>query len=124
MKQEKDQSINLGKELLEKGLDQSQLNLPNILKNEQIESIAKDLSFHSVPDLLANIGYGKVSANQVIGRLRPKLGIEEPLPAGIVRKMVSRIKRKRSTHGIKLKVWRICWFVSQTAVTRYRVSMS
>jgi len=103
MKQEKDQSINLGKELLEKGLVQSQLNLPNILKNEQIESIAKDLSFHSVPDLLANIGFGKISANQVIGRLRPKLGIEEPPPTGIVSKMVSRIKRKQSTHGIKVE---------------------
>jgi len=103
MRQEKDQSINLGKELLEKALDQSQLNLPNILKNEQIEAVAKDLSFHSVPDLLANVGFGKVSANQVIGRLKPKLGIEEPLHTSIVSKMVSRIKRKRSTHGIKVK---------------------
>jgi GTP pyrophosphokinase len=103
MTQEKDQSINLGKELLEKGLAQSQVNLPNILKNEQIESIAKDLSFHSVPDLLANIGFGKISANQVIGRLRPKLGIEEPPSTGIVSKMVSRIKRKQSTHGIKVE---------------------
>jgi len=103
MKQENDQSINLGKELLEKGLNQAQLNIPNILKDEQIESIAKDLSFHSVSDLLANIGYGKISANQVIGRLRPKLGIEEPPPTGIVSKMVSRIMRKQSTHGIKVE---------------------
>jgi GTP diphosphokinase / guanosine-3',5'-bis(diphosphate) 3'-diphosphatase len=103
MKQEKDQSINLGKELLEKSLEQSQLNLTNILKNDEIEAVAQDLSFHSIPDMLANIGFGKVSAKQIIGRLKPKLGIEEPSYAGIVSKMVSRLKRKRSTHGIKIK---------------------
>ncbi|MGD9321522.1 MAG: bifunctional (p)ppGpp synthetase/guanosine-3',5'-bis(diphosphate) 3'-pyrophosphohydrolase [Desulfobacteraceae bacterium] len=101
--QERDESISLGKEILEKGLEQSHLRLPNILKSEQISSISKDFSFHSVEDLLANIGYGKLSANQVIGRLKPKLGIEEEKPTGLVGKMVSRIKRKKSTRGIKVK---------------------
>ena len=101
--QERDESIELGKEMLEKGLEQSHLSLTNILKSEQILSISKDLSFHSVEDLLANIGYGKVSANQVIGRLKPILGIEEEKPVGLVGKMVSRIKRKKSTRGIKVK---------------------
>jgi GTP pyrophosphokinase len=101
--QERDEGIELGKEMLEKGLEQSHLSLPNILKSEQILSISKELSFHSVEDLLANIGYGKISANQVIGRLKPKLGIEEEKPAGLVGKMVSRIKRKKSTRGIKVK---------------------
>jgi GTP pyrophosphokinase len=101
--QERDESIELGKEMLEKGLEQSHLSLPNILKSEQILSISKELSFHSVEDLIANIGYGKISANQVIGRLKPKLGIEEEKPAGLVGKMVSRIKRKKSTRGIKVK---------------------
>jgi GTP pyrophosphokinase len=101
--QERDESIGLGKQILEKGLEQSHLSLPNILKSEQISSISRDLSFHSVEDLLANIGYGKISANQVIGRLKPKLGIEEEKPTGLVGKMVSRIKRKKSTRGIKVK---------------------
>jgi GTP pyrophosphokinase len=101
--QERDESINLGKAILEKGLEQSHLSLPNILKSEQISRVSKDLSFHSVVDLLANIGYGKLSANQVIGRLKPKLGIEEDKPTGLVGKVVSRIKRKKSTLGIKVK---------------------
>ena len=101
--QERDESINLGREILEKGLEQSHLSLTNILKSEQISRVSKDLSFHSVEDLLANIGYGKISANQVIGRLKPKLGIEEEKPTGLVRKVVSRIKRKKSTRGIKVK---------------------
>jgi len=103
MRQERDQSINLGREILEKGLDQSRINLPNIMKSEQIEAVAKDFSFHTIEDLLANLGFGRLSAKQIIGRLKPKMGIEEEIRTGLVSKMVSRIKRKKSTQGIKVK---------------------
>jgi GTP pyrophosphokinase len=101
--QERDESIVLGKDILEKALKQSHITLSNITKSEQILAIAKDFSLQSVQDLLANIGYGKISINQVIGRLKPKLGIEAEKPAGLVSKMVSRLTRKKSTRGIKVK---------------------
>jgi guanosine-3',5'-bis(diphosphate) 3'-pyrophosphohydrolase len=101
--QERDESIALGKNILEKTFEQSNLTLPNILKNEQIRAIANEFSLQSIEDLLANVGYGKISANQVIGRLKPKLGIEEKKPTGLVSKMVSRITRKKSTRGIRVK---------------------
>ncbi len=101
--QELDQSINLGREILEKTLEQNNIVLTNIMKSEPIALLAKEFSFHSVQDLLANIGYGKISAQQVMGRLKPKLGIEENKHAGLVSKMVSRIKRKKSTRGIRVK---------------------
>ena len=101
--QERDESVDLGKELLVKSLAQSHLNLPNLMKNEQIAAVAKDFSFYAVEDLFANIGYGKISAKQVIGRLKPRLGAGELEPASIVSKMVSRIKGKKSTRGIKVK---------------------
>lgn len=102
-KEERDESIVIGKNILEKAIEQSQLNLPNITKNEQIESVAKDFSLVSIEDLLANIGYGKISANQVIGRLKPRLGMEKEESDSIVSKVVSRITRKKSTKGIKVK---------------------
>jgi GTP pyrophosphokinase len=101
--QERDESISIGKSILEKALEQSNLTLPNILKNEQLLAIAGDFSLQTIQDLIANIGYGKISPNQVIGRLKPRLGIEEEKPAGLVRKMVSRLTRKKSTSGIKVK---------------------
>jgi guanosine-3',5'-bis(diphosphate) 3'-pyrophosphohydrolase len=100
--QERDESIELGKHMLEKALEQSNITLTNITKSEQILAIAKDFSMQSVQDMLANIGYGKISVNQVIGRLKPKLGIEAEKPTGLVSKMVSRITRKKSTRGIKV----------------------
>jgi GTP pyrophosphokinase len=102
-RQERDQSVSLGRELLERGLEQSHLDPPSTLKGEPLQTVVKEFSFHSVEDVLANIGYGKISAKQVIGRLRSKLGLEPEKPAGLVSKMVSRIKRKKSPIGIKVK---------------------
>ncbi len=101
-KEERDESIVIGKNILEKAIEQSQLNLPGISKNEQVAAVAKDLSLQSIEDLLANIGYGKISANQVIGRLKPRLGIDRDPSDSIVSKVVSRITRKKSTRGIKV----------------------
>jgi guanosine-3',5'-bis(diphosphate) 3'-pyrophosphohydrolase len=103
MRQEMERSINLGREILEKSLDQTTLNLPSLTKGEELAAVAKDLSFHSVDDLLANLGFGRVSAKHIIGRLRAKLGIELEEPPSLVSKVVARIKRKKSTTGIKVK---------------------
>jgi len=101
--QERSESIALGKSLLEKALERDRLKLPNIMKNEQILSIAKEFSFHSVEDLIAQIGFGKISPRQVLGRLKPLLGIKDERPPGLVGKMVGRFKRRKGDHGIKVK---------------------
>ena len=101
--QGKEESISLGKDILEKALEQNRLTLPNIIKSEQISAIAKELSFHSVEELIAQIGFGEISPNQVIGRLKPKLGIKEEKPPTLVSKMVDRLKRRTGVRGIKVK---------------------
>ncbi len=101
--QERGESIALGKTLLERSLERDRLKLPNIMKNEQILSIAKEFSFHSVEDLIAQIGFGKISPRQVLGRLKPKLGIKDERPPGLVGKMVGRFKRRKGDLGIKVK---------------------
>ncbi len=102
-KEERDESIIIGKNILEKSLEHSQLNITNIAKNQQLAAVAKDLSLQTLEDLFANIGYGKISANQVMGRLKPVLGIEKQEPHNIVRKVVSKITRRKSSKGIKVK---------------------
>ena len=101
--QERGESIALGKTLLERALERDSLKLPNSIKNEQILSIAKEFSFHSVEDLIAQIGFGKISPRQVLGRLKPKLGIKDERSHGLVGKMVGRFKRRKGDHGIKVK---------------------
>jgi len=104
MRQERDQSINLGKEFLEKTLEQSNIALSAAQKNEELSVVAEELSLHSLEDLYANLGFGRLSPKQVITRLRARLGTEEKEEReSLVSKMVSRIKRKKSTLGIKVK---------------------
>ena len=104
MRQERDQSINLGREFLEKALEQSHIALSAAQKNEELSAVAEELSLHSLEDLYANLGFGRLSPKQVITRLRARLGTEEKEEReSLVSKMVSRIKRKKSTLGIKVK---------------------
>ena len=101
--QERDESISLGKSILEKALEIEHLSLTGIMKSEQLSAIAKGFSFHSVEDMIAQIGFGNLSPRQVVGRLKPKLDIKDEKPSGIVSKMVGSIKRKKGYQGIKVK---------------------
>ncbi len=77
---ERESSIALGKEILEREFRRAGLNLGKLLKSEgELQKTAKEMSYVRIDDLLAGVGFGKVSANQVITRLLPK---EEPAPAG------------------------------------------
>jgi guanosine-3',5'-bis(diphosphate) 3'-pyrophosphohydrolase len=67
---EREQSVALGKELLERELRKSGASLQKLLKNgEELKQVVHDLSFVGVDDLLASIGHGKVSPGQVTSRL-------------------------------------------------------
>lgn len=101
--QEREESINLGKNILEKALKERHLTIPNILRSEQFFAVANEFSFHSAEDLIAEIGFGKISPKQVIGRLEPRLGLGEEKHPGIMTKMVDRLKRRKAGHGITVK---------------------
>jgi len=67
---EREQSVALGKELLERELRKSGISLQKLVKDgDDLKQIIQDLSFVGVDDLLAAIGHGKVSPGQVTGRL-------------------------------------------------------
>jgi GTP pyrophosphokinase len=75
--QQREKSIELGKELLEKRLRKHGLSLKKVLASKEFGRVLQDLGFHSSSDLLAAIGYGKVPLGQVAGRVVPS----EKLPA-------------------------------------------
>ncbi len=73
---ERERSIALGKEILERDFRKAGLNLGKLLKSEEeLQRVAREMSFVRIDDLLASVGFGKISANQIIGKLLPK---EEP----------------------------------------------
>ncbi len=101
--QEREEAVNLGKGILEKALEQGRLPVSAIMKGDDLSEVAKDVSLQSVEDLLAQIGFGKLSANQVIGRLRNRLGLNEEKPISLMTKMVDRLKRRKKGQGIVVK---------------------
>ncbi len=67
---EREQSIALGKELLERELRKSGASLQKLVKDgEELKRVTQEFSFVGVDDLLAAIGHGKLSPGQITGKL-------------------------------------------------------
>lgn len=69
---ERDKSIVVGRDLLEKELRKQGAALNRYLNSEEMTAAALDLAFSNAEELLAGIGYGKVPVGQVVGRLLPQ----------------------------------------------------
>ena len=69
--QQRDKSLQLGRELLERELKRYQLNFNRLLKNGELKKVCEELGFRVEDDLLVAIGYGKVVPNQVLARVVP-----------------------------------------------------
>jgi len=67
---EREQSLTLGKEFLDRELRKSGASLQKLLKDgDELRRVAQEFSFVGIDDLVAAIGHGKVSPGQVTGRL-------------------------------------------------------
>ncbi len=75
--EEREKSITLGKEILEKELRKFSLQQAKLIKSGDLAKVADEFSFQSVDDLIAAVGYGKVTANQVIGKILPQEKLEQ-----------------------------------------------
>lgn len=67
--EEREGSIALGREICEREFRKHGLNFAKYLNSEELLQVTKSFSLQKVDDLLASIGYGKISALQAIGKL-------------------------------------------------------
>jgi GTP pyrophosphokinase len=75
--EERKRSIVLGREICEKDFRKYSLNLQKIQKSGDFKKIAGEYGFAGDDDLLAAVGYGKISSGQIIGKLLPDEKIQE-----------------------------------------------
>jgi guanosine-3',5'-bis(diphosphate) 3'-pyrophosphohydrolase len=75
-KEQRERSIALGREICEKEFRKFTLNFAKLLKSAEIQKVAGDFGFQATDDLMAAIGYGKVSSKQIIGKLVPPEKLE------------------------------------------------
>ena len=64
----RDENVARARELLEKELGKS--GFEALLKSEPMQSVAERCNYHSVEDLLAGLGYGELTLNLVVNRIR------------------------------------------------------
>jgi len=70
--EERKKSIALGKDLLEKEFRKHQLKFSQIGKSEEIKKIYTEYSINNLEDLMAIVGYGKVSPKRIVNKFLPE----------------------------------------------------
>ena len=69
--QQRDKSVQLGRELAEREFRRYGLNFNKLMKGGELKTQAHSMGYRIEEDLLAAIGYGKISPNQIIQRIVP-----------------------------------------------------
>jgi guanosine-3',5'-bis(diphosphate) 3'-pyrophosphohydrolase len=67
-KTRREENLQAGRALLEKEFGRS--GLDSLLKSEAMLKVAERCNYHSIEDLIAALGYGEVSLNTVVNRIR------------------------------------------------------
>jgi guanosine-3',5'-bis(diphosphate) 3'-pyrophosphohydrolase len=100
--EERERSITLGREICEREFRKHGLNFNQYLNSEEFFQVAKSFSLQKVEDLLASIGYGKISALQAIGKLTSLLEPEEK-PEELLVERPERKERPSHRGGVLVK---------------------
>jgi guanosine-3',5'-bis(diphosphate) 3'-pyrophosphohydrolase len=92
--QQREKSLQLGRELLERELKRFTLNLNKLVKNGELKKCAEEIGYRTEDDLMVAIGYGKIQPNQVTQKLvPPERLVEEKDAASAVATQVSAMTR-------------------------------
>ncbi len=90
--QESEKAIELGRKMLEKEARKYKQNAKVLLESDKMQAMLLEYGSSKAEDLLSAIGYGKVSAKQIISRLSPD-GLKEapPEPESKIASVVKRV---------------------------------
>ncbi len=93
--EQRERSVILGKELIEKEFEKISLNPSKYLKKEEIEKIIQEMGYQNLETVEMHIGYGKISAYQFVSKLVPReLLAEKTAAAAKPESTLSRIFKK------------------------------
>lgn len=103
--EEREKSIALGKEILEKELRKYDLQQAKLIKSGELAKVASEFSFREVDDLIAAVGYGKVTANQIIGKILPPERMEqkEGEQEGRLKRLIQKVTRSGPRDALLIK---------------------
>jgi len=100
--QEKERSISLGREMLEKAFRKEKLNFITLSKTDPMNAVVESFGVKTLDDLVANVGYGKVTPLQVLRPFMAKSQAEGGR-ASLLEKLISRVRKKKPRAGVLVK---------------------
>ncbi len=100
--QERDRSITLGREMCEKAFRKYRLNFHTLIKSEEMDGVVAHFGFKTADDLIASVGYGKITPLQVVRRFASEAESEEQ-DKSIFNKLMGRVRKKKPKGGVSVK---------------------
>jgi GTP diphosphokinase / guanosine-3',5'-bis(diphosphate) 3'-diphosphatase len=102
--EERKQSIDLGKELLEREMRKRDLSLSRAIKTGVLEKMLSRFPVGSIDELYASLGYGKLEATQVVETLEAQDDehAKRSLKPTFFERTVRKVTRKEGTTGIRI----------------------
>src|SRR5687767_1037140 len=100
--EEKERAVELGRKLLEKESRRYDVNLTKLLETDAMGKVGQELGFQR-DELFAQIGYGKLSAKQLLDKLVPHTELKERAPEHPVVSAVKRVLKPAATDRIVVR---------------------
>jgi GTP pyrophosphokinase len=101
--EQRDKAVALGTDLIDKALRKHDTTLGRAQK--ELAHAAKELKCQTVDELIVQVGYGKITAQQVIEKALPSLKKSEEAPAkaeSMLKTLLRKVTRRTSSSGIKV----------------------
>lgn len=100
--EERQRSIALAKEILEKEGRKLGINFPKLLMEGRFEPLAAEFSFHTAEDLLVSVGYGRLTPRKVLNKLVPSKA-EEAKAQPAAESQAEEAPRPKPTDKVRIK---------------------
>lgn len=102
-RERREENVLRGKDMVDKELKRINMTSAQLFRAEWVETICKKYNFANIDDLYAAVGYGALTVNKIVGRLREQYRLamknEEPdiIAAAVT---VSQPKRMSASNGV------------------------
>jgi len=103
--QQREKSISLGRELLDREFKRFGVSLSKTLKADSFNKVLQDLGVRASNDLLSAVGYGKITPSQILQRVLPPERLaapESPAPVARLTEMFKKVAGRSSNTGVRI----------------------
>ncbi|MEJ2154198.1 MAG: bifunctional (p)ppGpp synthetase/guanosine-3',5'-bis(diphosphate) 3'-pyrophosphohydrolase [Desulfobacteraceae bacterium] len=99
--QEKERSLQLGREMCEKAFRKYKLNFNQLAKTDEMQKVVEGFGLKALEDLIISVGYGKITPLQVVRKIAPKTEAEQL--QGTIADKGEAVQKKKIGGGVIVK---------------------